>query len=91
LKKKSEKLVKKLSVKLGGYEKKAGEISALIKEKSAELQDMAIDEVVYGGLLAQERWAITNRVEEWKKEIAILSELESEAQREYLELTTTTH
>ena len=87
IRKKSDKIAKKLNVRLAGYEKKAGEVIANVTACNDEIGTVVIDEVVYNDLLVNERWAINDRLTGLKNDVEDLKAKEAVAQKEWVELT----
>jgi pre-mRNA-splicing factor CDC5/CEF1 len=87
LAKKSDKLVQKLSIKYGGYEKRAVDKRKSIVEMVAEIGNVEIERAVYQRLGGMEKLAIPKRLGQLQEEIDSMAARQSDLQNRYARLS----
>ena len=86
LRKRNEKMEAKLSVKHGGYSKRADSLRDNALQKFAELQNVKIETEVFATLRSHEVRGSANRIAKLREEIEKLEEEETVAQKQYGDL-----
>lgn len=86
LRKRADKLESKLSVKNGGYAKRADAAREATLQSFAELRHSKIEEEVYSTLMSYESRGITSRLDVLQEEIGRLEKDEAVAQKRYGDL-----
>ena len=84
--KKSGKIGQKLSIKYGGYEKRARDKREEITAAKKEAENVAIEKAVYERLRGMESVAIPKRIDDLKRDVEVAAGRQAELQGRYLVL-----
>lgn len=86
MKKRTDKLEMKLSIKTGGYTKRVAAMNESLDKDFAELQNSAIEEHVFASLMQHEQRGVKNRIEKLEGETEALEKAEASLQKQYGDL-----
>eukprot|EP00588_Corethron_pennatum_P003917 CAMPEP_0194288804 /NCGR_PEP_ID=MMETSP0169-20130528/37639_1 /TAXON_ID=218684 /ORGANISM="Corethron pennatum, Strain L29A3" /LENGTH=854 /DNA_ID=CAMNT_0039035905 /DNA_START=58 /DNA_END=2622 /DNA_ORIENTATION=+ len=86
IRKRANKMEKKLGIQTAGLIKKANEKIGEIGEAHASLLDARVEAAVYKELLEGERMAVARRIKTWEAELLTMKNAEGAVQNEYAEL-----
>ena len=86
IRKRADKLESKLTIKNGGYTKRAAAMLVSMNEDFANQQNSAIDEHVFSSLMQYEKRGIQSRIEKLQEEKGLLETQEASLQKKYGDL-----
>ena len=86
IRKKASKLESKISIKIGGYTKRAAMMLESITKDFAEFQNSVIEEDVFSSLMVHEQKGISSRIDTLQEETERLEQEESTLQKRYGDL-----
>lgn len=86
MKKRTDKLEMKLSIKNGGYTKRVAAMQESIGQDFSDLQNSAIEEYVFTALMKHEQRGVKDRIEKLEEETENVEKAEAQLQKQYGDL-----